>query len=196
MKGSRQKGSVGEREVAKLLGAWWSAVEPDTKFVKTPLSGGWGGPELRAGFRASGDLMTTAKRFPFAVEVKRREKGWTYEHFSRGEPCAVWKWWWQAQEQADEMGCEPMLWLRQNRRPWLIAVRAALAARWPIPPAFGWTDRVPPMRVNQGTWSPAVFYARAPAGMPVAGLLDTPAEVVCATLVPAAEGPTRRSAER
>lgn len=162
MFGSRQKGAVAERAVAKLLAGWWSTFEENAQFVKTPLSGGWGGPSLRAGFRASGDLMTTSMTFPFTVEVKRRE-GWSLDRLKAGRPCTVWRWWWQAQEQAAEMNAEPMLWLKHNREPWIVGVRHALTACFTATapqPLFGWSDDDPPAHVNQGPASP-VFYAEA-----------------------------------
>lgn len=113
--GSRQKGNVAELEVAKLIEAWWQPASPGCKFVRTPLSGGWGGPQVRAGFKASGDLMTTAQNFPFVVEVKRRE-AWSWATFSKGQRSPVWGWWRQACEAAEEQGGMPMLWFRQNRR--------------------------------------------------------------------------------
>lgn len=115
--GSRGKGASGEREAAKLLAEWWGKVEPGCQFARTPGSGGWGNPELRAGFKISGDLMTTAKRFPFSVEVKRRE-GWTWARLIAGKPSPVWEWWRQAQTQAREMACEPLLLFRHNRESW------------------------------------------------------------------------------
>src|SRR4051812_33410532 len=101
-KNSRAKGNVAEREVAGLLKVWWLPVEPDAEFIRTPLSGGWGGPKLRGEFRASGDLMTTAKRFPFVVEVKRRE-AWVMKNVLKGQPSPVWGWWRQAQVAALEL---------------------------------------------------------------------------------------------
>lgn len=115
----RQKGSRAERDVAKMIEAWWCLVEGDARFVRTPLSGGWGGPELRAGFRASGDLMTTAKRFPFAVEVKRRES-FSWRTLVDGRQSPVWAWWAQTVRAADEMGATPMLWVRRSNEPWLV----------------------------------------------------------------------------
>lgn len=120
---SRKKGNVAEREVAALMQFWWRHLEPGTQFVRTPLSGGWGGPAVRAGFRASGDLMTTAARFPFAVEVKRRE-AFDMGNVLKGRPSPVWGWWLQAQGQAEEMSCEPMLWFRKSRDPWRVLLRA------------------------------------------------------------------------
>ena len=118
----RTKGAVNERAVAKKIEGWWQDLEPGAEFYRTPLSGGWASPTARAGFKTSGDLVTTAKRFPFAVEVKARE-GWSYTTFFAGKPCPVWGWWLQAQDQAREQGAEPMLWVRHNREPWVVLVR-------------------------------------------------------------------------
>lgn len=109
----RNKGNAAEREVARKLEAWWVKVEPEAKFVRTPLSGGWSTPQVRRDFRASGDIMTTAERFPFAVEVKRRE-GWSLATFVAGKRSPVWGWWREAQAEAAELRAEPMLWIRRN----------------------------------------------------------------------------------
>lgn len=134
---SRDKGNVAEREVAQLARAWWRRLEPDCDFVRTPLSGGWGGPQLRAEFQASGDLMTTAERWPFGVEVKRRE-GWTEERLRAGKPSPVWEWWLQTQRAATEMRKEPMLWIRKNRQPWRVMLRQAYCRNV----GFGWTPDI------------------------------------------------------
>lgn len=117
----RQKGAGAEREVAKLLEGWWASLEPGVRFVRVPLSGGWGTPALRPDFQASGDLATTARRFPWTVEVKRRE-GWSLKEFLAGRRSPVWGWWAQAERQAGECGKEPMLWFRANRQPWRVLV--------------------------------------------------------------------------
>lgn len=126
--GSRQKGSVAEREVAELFQAWWRQLEPECRFVRTPLSGGWHGPDVRKGFKASGDLMTTAERFPWTIEVKRRE-GWSMDRLTSTHKggSKVWGWWLQAQTQGKEQGSEPMLLLRKSREPWRLIVRVAYA---------------------------------------------------------------------
>jgi hypothetical protein len=132
MFGSRQKGSVAEREVAKMIETWWRTLEPECRFVKTPLSGGWQGPDVRAGFQMSGDLMTTAKFFSLSVEVKRREN-WTWERVLAGRPSPVWTWWRQAQEQALEMNKIPSLWIRKNReKDWTVMLPAKTVERWGI----------------------------------------------------------------
>jgi len=119
--GGRDKGNGAEREVAALIKAWWSQIEPDVEVCRTPLSGGWGGPSQRAGFKASGDLMLTAKRWPFTVEVKRRE-GMSMDRLLQGTRSPVWGWWRQAQVQGVEMDAIPMLWIRKNRQPWRVLV--------------------------------------------------------------------------
>jgi hypothetical protein len=117
----RNKGTAAEREVAGLIQKWWRQYNIKANFVRVPLSGGWGNPTTRANFRASGDIMTDDYTFPFSVEVKRRE-GWAWKNLLEGKKSPVWKWWFQAQDQAKEMRLEPMLWLRHSREPWMIMV--------------------------------------------------------------------------
>jgi hypothetical protein len=133
----RQKGNSAEREIAKVLADYWKPVE-DAKFVRTPLSGGWGGKDVRAGFRAGGDLMTTAKKWPFVVEVKRRE-GWSWAPFLSGKKSPVWGWWKQACAAAKELEGEdparavPLLVFRKNREPWQVVLphRVVMATTFP-----------------------------------------------------------------
>lgn len=146
----RPKGCKAEIEVAKIVEPWWSDFEPlapdghPIRFVRTPLSGGWGGKDTRSGFRASGDLMTTAAKFPFTVEVKRRE-GWSWKTLAEGARSPVWGWWKQAIEQAREMNAVPMLWFRKNREPWHVMIPMSL---WMCPfvvgrrqPVYAWYPR-------------------------------------------------------
>lgn len=132
----RQKGASAEREVAAKLQSWWEQLEPGCRFVRTPASGGWGaGAAVRKDFATSGDLMTTAKLFPFCVEVKRRE-GWSDEVLfgtklvnARGErlqsESPVWAWWRQAQAAAREQGAVPLLAFRRSHQPWRVIVPLA-----------------------------------------------------------------------
>jgi Holliday junction resolvase len=126
MKNSRRKGSVAEREIASLLQEWWRRVEPDCKFVRVPLSGGWSTANVRGELRASGDVMTTSTTFPFCVEVKRRE-GWSFDRMKQGMKSPVWEWWRQAQTQAAEQResghrVYPLLFIRQSRMEWFVLV--------------------------------------------------------------------------
>lgn len=138
--GSRNKGASAEREVADLLQSWWSPVEAGCRFVRTPLSGGWGGKDLRRGFRASGDLMTTAEKFPFVVEVKRREK-WSMDTLLAGKRSPVWGWWEQAVAAADEQDAVPLMIFRKSREPWY----AMLPREWAktlLQPWATWSPRM------------------------------------------------------
>lgn len=139
------KGQVAERVVAKLLAEWWAAVDPSAQFIRTPLSGGWGTPTTRQGFRASGDIMTTSASFPFTVESKRRE-AWCPRRFVLGKASPVWGWWCQAVQQAVELSAEPMMWMRRNAAggvvapPWTVVVRGGLVAELGLPaPDVLWT---------------------------------------------------------
>ncbi len=113
-KNGRRKGKQGEREVAAMCAAWWSALEPGCEFRSTPSSGGWATPQLRGHFKVAGDLTTTAKKWPFTVEVKRREK-WDLSNLYAARPSPVWGWWAQACKAAVEEGRAPILFLRKGK---------------------------------------------------------------------------------
>lgn len=137
MMGSNGKGAGGENEVKALLLPWWQQVEPATTMVRTPRSGGW---HAAATFRAAGDLMVTpGSRFPFSVEVKRRER-WSPKRFADGYRSPVWAWWEQACRDADKIGLEPMLWARRSHGLWIVLVRQALViGKLKAPfPTFAW----------------------------------------------------------
>lgn len=129
--GRNQKGGGGERQVAKLLQAWWRQLDPQARFVRVPRSGGWlYGPE----FGACGDVMAKADPpLVFGVEVKRHER-WTMQNLLAGEPSPVWAWWRQCQDDAKKLGKEPMLWFRKNRQPWLVLLRRKYVAGLAIEP--------------------------------------------------------------
>lgn len=124
MFGSRNKGNKAELYIAGRLQEWWRKSEPGCLFCRVPLSGGWRQPEHRTAFNLAGDLMTDAKLFPWAVEVKHRE-GWTEERLEQGKASPVWGWWRQAQEAADELKKKPILFFRKNLfkkkvQPWRV----------------------------------------------------------------------------
>jgi hypothetical protein len=85
--------------------------------------------------------MTTAKRFPFAVEIKFREN-WDLNNILLGKASPVWKWWWQCQDAATEMGKEPLLWLRRSREPWYVMLGDGFARRSISRQALGAAARV------------------------------------------------------
>lgn len=161
MTNGRAKGSRAELEVVALIQPWWQRVEPGALFVRTPLSGGWGKPEHREGFQSGGDIMTTAKRWPWCVEVKRRE-GWTETTLRAGRPSPVWGWWRQAIVAANEMGKAPALFFRKSHHPWLLMLPstdptvALDSGPWMLWPRRG------PRRLAQrlhGDFHPTVFLA-------------------------------------
>lgn len=128
--------------------------------------------------------MTTAERFPFAVEVKRRE-GWSPKNFVGGMKSPVWGWWLEAQFEALELGAEPMLWVRKNagrrkgsggggtlpplwtvllRREYVVSLNKIHPVKIP-PPDFFW---------NVETLAPGVDYGAAiPVGYLEHTLLGT-----------------------
>lgn len=127
---SRRKGSRGELEVAHIIKAWWAKLEPAALFIRTPLSGGWQHSSTAAShYNACGDIMTTARYFPFCVEVKWREQ-WSVDSFLDGKPATPWGWWRQTvQAAAKQARHVPMMWMRRNRVPrtntkfpWLVLV--------------------------------------------------------------------------
>ena len=113
MTNGRQKGNVAEREIAKKFQNWWEQIEPGVKFCRTPGSGGFGTPVIREDFSLSGDIMTNSKKFPFSVEVKRREN-WAIKSIINGGKSPVWKWWIQTIRAANEMKKDPLLIFRKN----------------------------------------------------------------------------------
>lgn len=166
-----KKGRVAEREVAKILQKWWRQLEPDCDFRRTPSSGGWlgkDGVDVRAHFKACGDIMTTAEKWPFTVEVKRREV-WVVDRLFKGKKSPVWEWWRQALEQADEEGGVAMLWARKNQYrpgqpafPWFVILPRAfyLNTEKVLPkPDVEWMDtRLHSNEVDYGGVLPVMWF--------------------------------------
>lgn len=149
-----KKGNQAELEVARQLEPWWRQFEPNATFVRTPRSGGW--TQGRDLFDARGDLMVKgAPRFPWLVEVKRREK-WSLQNFEEGRACPVWGWWVKACDDADKAGRQPMLWTRQNRREWIVIV-AERGRRLRVAD-FVWAS-APRTLVSAGCSHPVGFWA-------------------------------------
>jgi Holliday junction resolvase len=108
---SKRKGNNAERNLAKLLQEWWN--EPGVTFQRTPSSGGWATKAAREEFRTSGDVLTSAKNFPWTVENKCQE-GWSLDAIRQGECAKVWDWYAQAMEETS-LNCRPMLVISRNR---------------------------------------------------------------------------------
>lgn len=110
-----------ERFVSKSLQAWWSQLEPECQFVRTPRSGGWAHAEE---FKARGDVMVGPRtlRFPFTVEVKYR-RNWTMANLVAGRASPVWGWWREAVVEAEDEKREPMLVFKKRHRPWFVLLR-------------------------------------------------------------------------
>lgn len=175
-RGSRAKGKAAEREVAALCAEWWGQLEPGCKFASTPGSGGWSTAQMRAAFRVAGDLSTTALRWPFTVEVKRRE-GWDEGRLLAGRKSPVWGWWGQACKAAAEEGKQPMLWMRRSREPWSVMLPRAMVlldwgiavVEWARIATAGMPATPPPCMVaweGLSSVEPALVEARAKGGPP------------------------------
>lgn len=163
----RNKGNRCEREVAGIIQTWWQRLDKSAEFVRTPLSGGWGNAKVRGDFRASGDLMTTSKSFPFVVEVKARE-GWSVNTLFDGKRSPVWGWWRQSIKAADEQtDGVPMLWItqKQNRKPgqpgfpWLIIVPKLLTQEHTLVSPDVTFPYQPRAGVSYGGVDPVLFFA-------------------------------------
>lgn len=133
----RAKGCRGELEVAKLVEAWWRQLEPECRFLRVPLSGGWSTPQVRGDTMTSGDLVTTARLFPWSVEIKHRNS-WSEREFLAGRRSPVWGWWEQAIKQAEEMGKVPSLWFRRNRAPWRVLLPQVYSQAVLVPALGAW----------------------------------------------------------
>jgi hypothetical protein len=149
---SRAKGKTGEREVAGIFMVWWAPVEPGCRFVSTPLSGGFSTPAMRGDMKVAGDLCTNAKKWPFTVEVKRRE-GWNLKRLFAGKPSPVWAWWRQCVRAAREEGRVPLLMFRKNGdTEWMLMVPRAA---FPGVPCFdNWAAA--PLNVDVASCAPMV----------------------------------------
>lgn len=150
MTDSHRKGADGELEVRDLIQAWWSAIEPKTKFNRAPLSGGW---HAASDQQTAGDLLVTpGSNWPWAVEVKRREK-WSPSRALRGFASPMWNWWAQAVRDAATIDKYPMLWARRSGGEWIVLVsEKQYDERWQAPtPRFQW-DEWPPRKYIGTNW--------------------------------------------
>ncbi len=116
---SRSKGKRGERDIAKMLEAWWGS-----KFTSTPMSGGFATKGFRDDWNASGDVVTPDLTFPFCVEVKWRE-GWDLLQVLKSTETSIpiWEWWDQTLRETPE-GKIPFLVFKRNNQPWFFLTHA------------------------------------------------------------------------
>ena len=115
-KKSKRKGSSQELKLVKLFQSWWGKGE----WARSPGSGGWGRPQNREGFRAAGDVITTAKDFPWCIEAKHVE-GWTLDQLLLNEGCIIHSWWQQAVEETPE-SLRTILVFKKNRQQEMVMV--------------------------------------------------------------------------
>lgn len=113
-KRSMRKGQGFEREVAKILSAWWGT---ENSFVRTPLSGGWTkrtkflGEERK---QVAGDLICPSD-FPFVISCKKVESFKFHTLIADWESSLLRKWWFEVKEEAESVGKRPMLVFSKNR---------------------------------------------------------------------------------
>lgn len=91
---SRTKGATNERALAAVFKAWWGHGE----WARTPSSGGWATAAHREAFRTCGDIITTARDFPFCVEAKKHEK-WCLDNLIHNDKPDILGWWKQAKDE-------------------------------------------------------------------------------------------------
>lgn len=107
----RDKGARGQREVCKMLEAWWGS-----EFTSTPQSGGFATKQFRDEWNAAADIVTPDETFPFSVEVKWQES-WCMDMLISSEKSKLWSWWKQCYTETPE-GKIPLLVFHRNRQPW------------------------------------------------------------------------------
>jgi hypothetical protein len=106
----REKGAGFERQVAKLLSAWWGV-----EFHRTPQSGGL---HWQKDNRVAGDIVAPveiAVIFPFSIECKKHED-WNFEQVIKGTG-EIPSWWNQCVNDANNTGKIPLLIFTKNFSP-------------------------------------------------------------------------------
>lgn len=122
-KRAKRKGNKFERQVAKRLEKWWGHGQ----FRKTPKSGGWSDQAAREGFRATGDVITTAQDFLFIVECKD-EEGWHLEQFFTSTQGKLNDWLAQAVDQCPDYLYPVLVAKRNYQKPLIFFDKKAVTA--------------------------------------------------------------------
>ena len=115
-KKSKRKGSSFELKTSKEFQKWWGKGE----FCRSPGSGGWGRPQHKQGFNASGDIITTNRDFPWCLECKNQE-GWSLDQLLLNDGCIIHSWWEQTVDETPD-DLTPMLIFKKNRQKPMVMV--------------------------------------------------------------------------
>lgn len=103
---SKSKGNRYELQIAKTLTKWWGH-----EFNRVPQSGGLGWERDN---RIAGDIVPGPNAdFPFTVEAKHREGGWTLESIILGRH-DIKNWWAQVVRDSREVDTIPLLMFTRN----------------------------------------------------------------------------------
>lgn len=114
---ARRKGASFENKLAKKFAKWWPGGH---EFKRTPMSGG---SALKEGWDLAGDITTTAKDFPWHLELKNAPGSFQGLHqFYTAPKGQLWKWLNQAQDDAPN-GKIPLLIFNRFDQPTYCAVK-------------------------------------------------------------------------
>lgn len=122
----KRKGSSFERWVAKQLSLWLTHGQDHTQLIRSVLSGGWS--ERTA--RQVGDLSPNGPtgesfRKVFGVECKHQREIDLWDLWTLQDGGKIGRWWKKLCAEVGTTPClsEPMLVMRANRRPDMVALR-------------------------------------------------------------------------
>jgi len=111
---SKKKGSSVERQVAKLMSAWWGE-----EFSRSPSSGMFATTHATAlsslGVDIAGDLICPSD-FPFNVEVKARKSIDLFDAARNGKQSEIWGWWEQSVRDANQTKKFPLVIFKENNK--------------------------------------------------------------------------------
>lgn len=125
----KSKGNRFENLVGRLLSGWLTNGDDKTQLIPTRLSGGW---MKSTAYRQAGDLAPNGPagetfRRLFVVECKHHKKDLLWRLYTSESIDSIQGWWAQLEEEAERVGCNPMLVFRQNTRPIMVVLPTELA---------------------------------------------------------------------